>query len=53
MAVNVLGRVAVVLVGEHDVAVPLPDAVLRPVLVAEPDADVVVPDGDGLAGVGL
>lgn len=33
-------------------AVPLPNAVLRPFLLVKPDADMVVADGDGLAGVG-
>lgn len=33
-------------------AVPLPNAIFRPFLLVKPDADMVVADGDGLAGVG-
>lgn len=41
------------MVKEHDVTMPLPDAVLRSRLIASSDADVVVADGDGSAGIRL
>lgn len=51
--IDVLRRVPVLLVEEHDMVVRLQDAVAGGVLVVEASADVVVADGDNLAGVGL